>query len=152
MFGVNRYTIHVSCADSIERWTLNDAGSILEYGSRQLETPIEKFFVDQTGDIMVSFEDTFLVLRDRDLQAFNIYRVGSEIPAAATIVQDKEKYLIVCYESCLVKVRNHGNIYSISNAYILIASLSFRIYEVLLAYTPKQECHCSCAGMGDHSI
>ena len=104
MFGVNRYIIHVACADSIERWVLNDIGSILEYGSKRLETPIENFLVDPSGEVMVSLEDCFVILRNRDLDVFNMYRAGRDVPVDAVIVQDRKKYLIACYESCHVMV------------------------------------------------
>jgi hypothetical protein len=102
---MQRFVIHATCNDSIERWILNENGNILEYSSRRLETPIEKFFVDTTGEILVSLEAEFIILRQKDLEPFNIFKSGIEIPCDAVLVENTgTKYLLAAYESCLVMV------------------------------------------------
>lgn len=98
--------VHATCNDSIERWLLNETGNILEYSSKRLETPIENFFVDRSGEIMVSLEAEFIILRQKDLEPFNIFKIGNEIPSDAIFVDNVDKkYILACYDSCQVMVR-----------------------------------------------
>lgn len=113
-----RFIIHGASSERIERWVLNSFGEVLEFVSKKLETPIESFTVDRTGDIMVSYEENFMILRNHELRVFHSIKSGKEIPSNAVIVPQantSKLHLIACYESGMVMVGEH-----------LIADLSIR--------------------------
>lgn len=86
---------------------LSAYGEVRESASKNLETPIDSFTVDRTGDIMISYEENFMILRNHELRVFHSIKFGREIPTHAVTVPQahtNKLHLIACYESGLVLV------------------------------------------------
>lgn len=91
----------------IERWLLNEYGDVLETATKNLETPIDLFSIDRTGDVMMSFESNFIILRNNELRVFHSIKHGKEIPTGAIIIPQlntSKVHLVAIYESGLVLV------------------------------------------------